>query len=258
VFVRIGTTWNEQAELSHAAGESGDFLGGSVAVSGDAVVAGAYLAAVGNTFQQGAAYLFVRTGTTWNEQAELSSDNGSSGDGAGTAVAVDGNTSVIGAPGASVGTTTQQGIADVYVFLAAGSTCVIGSQCSSGFCVDGVCCDMGCGNSNPSDCQACSTAAGGAANGRCSVLPAGTQCQAPFSGGEPASMCSGQSPDCPPPAAPGMNMGQAPTGCSLSSQAAPVAELLGGLGSLLALSLMRHLRRVPARSRKGPASPGKS
>jgi hypothetical protein len=61
-----------------------------------------------------------------------------------------------------------------------GNTCSMASQCSSGFCVDGYCCDTDCGGSQtafPKDCQACSMARGAAANGTCGVVSAGILCR---------------------------------------------------------------------------------
>ncbi len=50
--------------------------------------------------------------------------------------------------------------------LAAGVTCTLGTQCSSGFCVDGVCCGSACDGA----CQACSAVKTGGVNGTCSFV----------------------------------------------------------------------------------------
>jgi hypothetical protein len=47
-----------------------------------------------------------------------------------------------------------------------GKACGDGTDCKSGVCADGVCCNVACGTST-SDCQACSRAAGAAADGVC-------------------------------------------------------------------------------------------
>lgn len=47
-----------------------------------------------------------------------------------------------------------------------GTACGTATDCGSGFCVDGVCCDSACGGGT-SDCNACSMAAGAAADGTC-------------------------------------------------------------------------------------------
>lgn len=79
VFVRSGAVWKEQQELTASDGAEGDQLGGggrSVAISGDTVVAGAWGRKSGDNLYQGAAYVFVRSGTTWVEQAELIANDG--------------------------------------------------------------------------------------------------------------------------------------------------------------------------------------
>jgi alpha-tubulin suppressor-like RCC1 family protein len=54
--------------------------------------------------------------------------------------------------------------------------CSDDDECDTGFCVDGVCCDSPCGFGDDGDCEACSVAAGGSADGVCSPLAAGTAC----------------------------------------------------------------------------------
>jgi hypothetical protein len=55
-----------------------------------------------------------------------------------------------------------------------GAGCVKGTECSSGQCVDGVCCNTSCAGGT-SDCQACSVAAGAAKDGTCAATT-GTTC----------------------------------------------------------------------------------
>jgi hypothetical protein len=112
VFVRTGTNWNQQAYLKASNTGVGDTFGWSVAMSGDTVVVGANgessnaTGVNGNQSNRnarcsGAAYVFVRTGTNWNQQAYLKASNsggGFPGDWFGNSVAVSGNTVVVGAP----------------------------------------------------------------------------------------------------------------------------------------------------------------
>lgn len=70
IFVRSGTGWSEQAKLTASDGGGGDAFGFSVAVHGDTAVIGAW-GDDGVTTRSGAAYVFVRTGTGWSEQAKL-------------------------------------------------------------------------------------------------------------------------------------------------------------------------------------------
>src|SRR5262249_36282130 len=58
-----------------------------------------------------------------------------------------------------------------------GAPCSTGSDCASGQCVDAVCCNGPCGASNAGDCQACSIAAGAAADGICGPVQPGHVCR---------------------------------------------------------------------------------
>jgi hypothetical protein len=86
----------------------GDLFGRSVAVSGDTVVVGARWEdsnatgvngnqADDSAFAAGAAYVFVRSGGVWSQQAYLKASNTGSGDEFGNSVAVSGDTVVVGA-----------------------------------------------------------------------------------------------------------------------------------------------------------------
>ncbi|MBX3276294.1 MAG: SBBP repeat-containing protein, partial [Sandaracinaceae bacterium] len=93
-------------------------------------------------------------------------------DGAGAAY-VTGETSSIDFPAtAGAFRTTTAGGGDAFVAklgpdgAANGTVCTADSECASGFCTDGRCCNVRCGGGT-SDCQACSVAAGAAANGTC-------------------------------------------------------------------------------------------
>ncbi len=107
VFVRNGTTWSQQAYLKASNSEVIDFFGGSVAVSGDTVLVGAAgedSSATGvngdqsdnSAVDSGAAYVFVRDGTTWRQQAYLKASNTDAKDFFGS-VSVSGDTAVVGA-----------------------------------------------------------------------------------------------------------------------------------------------------------------
>jgi len=138
VFVRSGTNWIQQAYLkaSNADGgepdslEGGDNFGWSVAVSHDTVVVGAPREESGasevngdqsdNTGPNvGAAYVFVRSGTNWTQQAYLKASDASSSDHFGISVAVSSQTVVVGAPFAS--TTADDDAGAAYVFARSGT-----------------------------------------------------------------------------------------------------------------------------------------
>ena len=112
IFTRSAGVWTQQAYLKARNAEAGDWFGQSVAVSGDTVVIGAKLedsnatGVNGNYWNNsatyaGAAYVFTRSGSTWTQQAYLKASNTALADYFGYAVAVSGDTAVIGASGES-------------------------------------------------------------------------------------------------------------------------------------------------------------
>ena len=107
VFVRDGSTWSQQAYIKASNTEADDSFGGTVAISGDTVVAGAtgedsIASGVGGNqsdnqiYSAGAAYVFVRDGTTWSQQAYLKSVFSSVQEYFGISIAVSGDTAVVG------------------------------------------------------------------------------------------------------------------------------------------------------------------
>ena len=113
VFVGSGGVWKEQQELTASDGATPDQLGNSVAISGDTVVAGAWGVRRGENFYQGAAYVFVRNGTTWIEQAELTASDLGNNANFGYSVGVADDTAVVGAPGAP----DNRGVGRAYIFV---------------------------------------------------------------------------------------------------------------------------------------------
>jgi len=114
-FVRSGTTWTRQAQLTAADGAFDDEFGSSVALSGDAALVGGRYHDVGTNTDQGTAYAFARSGTTWTRPAQLTAADGASDDEFGSSVALSGDTALVGALHDDVGANTDQGSA--YVFL---------------------------------------------------------------------------------------------------------------------------------------------
>jgi uncharacterized repeat protein (TIGR01451 family) len=100
VFVREGGAWSRQAVLTGSDTIASDRFGIAVAIDGDTIVVGAREADVEGRNNQGAAYVFVRSGDTWTEQAKLVAPEGAAYDLFGDAVAIDGNTIVAGAASA--------------------------------------------------------------------------------------------------------------------------------------------------------------
>jgi hypothetical protein len=152
VFVRSGGVWSQQAYLKASNTGAGDFFGWSVAVSGDTVVVGAQYedsSATGvngnqadnSALDSGAAYVFVRSGGVWSQQAYLKASNTGAGDEFGRSVAISGDTVVVGAPSedsSAVGVNGNQAdnsAADAgaaYVFTGLGPDCCAGDMNGDG------------------------------------------------------------------------------------------------------------------------------
>jgi len=96
VYTRNGTTWTEQAQLTAADAESGDLFGFSVAVSGDTVVVGASNDDDAGS-NSGSAYVFVRNGTTWTQEAKLTAADADVSDFFGVSAAIESDTILVGA-----------------------------------------------------------------------------------------------------------------------------------------------------------------
>lgn len=140
VFVRSGSTWVQQAYLKAGNAEAGDQFGISVAISGDTLVVGASSedgsATTVNGMDNnsansaGAAYVFVRNGQTWTQQAYLKAGNSGTDDQFGGAVAIAANTVIVGATSEDGSATLINGVNDdagsdagaAYVFTRTGTT----------------------------------------------------------------------------------------------------------------------------------------
>ena len=142
VFVRSGSTWTQTTYLKASNTDPGDQFGGSVAVSGDTIVVGAWQedsSAAGTNGDQsnnlaqysGAAYVFVRFGSTWTQAAYLKASSSESGDYFGYSVAASGEIVVVGAFGEDSSATGLDGDQSndaaessgaAYLFSGAGAT----------------------------------------------------------------------------------------------------------------------------------------
>jgi hypothetical protein len=121
VFVEPPSGWagnlTQTAELTASDSELLNYMGASVAVSGNTVVAGAY----GHNNFQGAAYVFVEPPGGWKnmtQRAELTASDGKGSADFGFSTAVSGNTIVIGA----VNALNSKGAAYVFVKPSGGWT----------------------------------------------------------------------------------------------------------------------------------------
>jgi len=138
VFRRIGSTWIQEAYLKAANVDQSDRFGNAVAIAGDTIAVGApYEASNANGINgddtddsapnAGAVYVFRRSGTTWSQEAYIKASNSGTGDNFGTAVALSGNSLIVGAFNEASGSTSQtddskDDAGAAYVFTRSGVT----------------------------------------------------------------------------------------------------------------------------------------
>jgi hypothetical protein len=104
-----------QAPLPVSDGAANDNYGTSVAISADTAVVGAPEADPSGKSAAGVAYVFVRSSGVWKLQQKLTAGDGAAGDRFGFAVAVSGDTVVIGARYSNTESIGNTGAAYVYV-----------------------------------------------------------------------------------------------------------------------------------------------
>jgi len=108
VFVRSAAGWQQQAYLKASNTDAWDRFGVSVGIDGDTIVVGAQTEGGGSAgvngddsdnslAESGAAYVFVRTGNAWSQQAYLKAANPDVSDLFGISVSVSGDVVVVGA-----------------------------------------------------------------------------------------------------------------------------------------------------------------
>ena len=96
IFKWNGTSWVEQQKLTASDGNTSDYFGWSVSISGDYAIVGAYGDDVNGTYS-GSAYIFKRDGTSWVEQQKLTASDGADGDWFGSSVSISGDFALVGA-----------------------------------------------------------------------------------------------------------------------------------------------------------------
>jgi hypothetical protein len=112
--------WTQEAKLLADVAANNDYAGRAVALDGDTAVVGAAGADVGANPDQGAAFVYVRIGDVWTQQARLAADDGMGGDEFGFSVAISGDSIIVGARFAAIGGVAGQGAA--YVFTRSGGS----------------------------------------------------------------------------------------------------------------------------------------
>jgi hypothetical protein len=92
VFVRSGSSWLQEAKLVASDSSMDDMFGYSVSISGDYAIIGAF-----GDDSRGSAYIFVRSGSSWLQEAKLVASDGGDGDFFGFSVSISGDYAIIGA-----------------------------------------------------------------------------------------------------------------------------------------------------------------
>jgi hypothetical protein len=120
VFTRTGTAWNQQSYIKASNTDAYDWFGYSVSLSGDTLAVGAPEEAsnaqgingdqIDNSVPySGAAYVFIRTGATWTQQAYIKASNSMEGAWFGRSLSLSGDTLAVAAPDESGGSTGING-----------------------------------------------------------------------------------------------------------------------------------------------------
>jgi len=98
IFFYSGSSWSQQAKIAASDGASNDKFGRSVSLDqdGDTIIVGAYQDHL-NSNNNGSAYIFTRSGTSWSQQAKLTASGTPSNDdefGNSVSISNDGNVAV--------------------------------------------------------------------------------------------------------------------------------------------------------------------
>jgi hypothetical protein len=120
VFVRGGTSWSSQQLLTAPGGTAGDGFGTSSDLTGDTALVGAPGRDVGGTASSGSAYAFIRSGTAWSFQLELTANDRAQFDNFGSSVSLGVDRALVGSPFDDTAAGTDAGSA--YFFTRSGTT----------------------------------------------------------------------------------------------------------------------------------------
>ncbi|HEX2621529.1 MAG TPA: FG-GAP repeat protein [Phototrophicaceae bacterium] len=112
IFTRSGTSWTQQVKITNNDAVISDYFGISVAIAQDTVLVGAI-----NHNQQGAAYVFTRSGNIWTQQVKLTPGASDQVAVFGWSTSLSGNTAAVGAIGNAIDSPSS-----VYIFTRSGIT----------------------------------------------------------------------------------------------------------------------------------------
>ncbi|MBC7910566.1 MAG: VCBS repeat-containing protein [Pyrinomonadaceae bacterium] len=115
-----GSTWDFEAQFVGNAATTADAFGISVSISGNTALVGAYGDDTNIGVDAGSAYIFVRNGTIWTEQAQFFATDPGVGNLYGWSVSLSGNTAAVGAYNDDLPGKANAGA--VYVYERTGTT----------------------------------------------------------------------------------------------------------------------------------------
>ncbi len=123
IFLRTDVTWTQEAKLAASEPTLGRLFGAAVAIAGDGsrVVVSANRSNPTSISDAGAAYVFLRTGTSWAQEVKITANDKAVDDRLGMSIAMssDGARIAIGATGVD---TNFNAVGAVYIFLRSGVT----------------------------------------------------------------------------------------------------------------------------------------
>jgi hypothetical protein len=229
VFVRAtgGTTWTQQKKLLPSNATADSRFGTEVTMAGNLVALTSVLDGTSlflrntttNTWSQennvpafctafvgvtlgckrnaNDVVLFSRGGGTWPQLGETFYSPTMVSHVALDSVAAFGSQVLVGDKNATPQGVDSGAVYAVTLLRGNGDACTTATECASGFCADGVCCNTACGGSNDTDCQACAMAKGAGQDGTCAAIPGGTVCRSAAGVCDQAEVCNGTSTACP-------------------------------------------------------------
>ncbi|MDP6539964.1 MAG: hypothetical protein QF903_03465 [Planctomycetota bacterium] len=104
VFSGSGGSWTPHADIKNATGDASDWFGSSVAIAGNRIAVGAWIADTGAP-NGGAATVFSRSGLDWVRQGDFVASDLAGSDGLASSTALAGDLLVLGAPFRDAGAT---------------------------------------------------------------------------------------------------------------------------------------------------------
>jgi len=116
VFYFNGNSWVQQQELVFTDGAAGDRFGQSVSIYGNYAIISAPYKAVEGTTDEGAAYIFYFDGTSWIQQQEIISSDGTLRDYFGNAVSIYAPYAIVGSSFNTIGDNVEQGAAYIFYY----------------------------------------------------------------------------------------------------------------------------------------------